>query len=55
MLVRIGAQFGAHRNVFVCLKTRPPNVTNMLLIKNWSILIISVSENFLEESFSTKK
>ena len=33
----------------VCRKTRPP-ITNMLSIKNSSILMISVSENFLVES-----
>jgi hypothetical protein len=31
-------------------KTRPPNIANMLSIKNSSMLKISVSENFLVES-----
>jgi hypothetical protein len=30
-------------------KTRPPNITNKLSIKNSRILMISVSENFLVE------
>jgi hypothetical protein len=37
-------------------KTRPPNIANMLSIKNSSMLMISVSENVLVESewFFTK-
>jgi hypothetical protein len=32
------------------IKTRPPNIANMLSIKNSSMLKISVSANFLVES-----
>ena len=41
---RRGAQFVPIGMPTVCWKTRPPNITNMLSIKN------SVSENFLVES-----
>ena len=41
---------GAHRYADYLLKTRPPNIANMLSIKNSSMLKISVSENFLVES-----
>jgi hypothetical protein len=34
----------------VCGKTRSPKIIDMLSIKNSSMLMISVSENFLEES-----
>jgi hypothetical protein len=34
----------------VCWKTRPPNLANILSIKNSSMLKISVSENFLDLS-----
>jgi hypothetical protein len=34
----------------VCCKTRPPNIANLLSIKNTNMLKISVSENFLVES-----
>jgi hypothetical protein len=34
----------------VCWKTRPPKITNLLSIKNSSMLKKSVSENFLVES-----
>ena len=34
----------------VCWRTRPPKITNMLSIKNSSLLMISVSVSFLVES-----
>jgi hypothetical protein len=40
----------------VCCKTCPPNIENMLSIKNSSMLMISVSENFYVESeYFTKR
>jgi len=35
----------------VCSKTCPPNIANMLSIKNSSMLMISVSENFFVEFY----
>ena len=37
----IGAQFVPMRMPIVCYKRRPQNITNILLIKKWSILMIS--------------
>jgi hypothetical protein len=34
----------------VCWKTRPPSIANMFSIKKSSMLMISVSENFMVES-----
>jgi hypothetical protein len=39
-----------HRYADCLLKNRSPNITNMLSIRNSSMLMISVSENFLVES-----
>jgi len=40
----------AHRYADCLLKYRPPNIANMLSIKNSSMLMLSVSENFWVES-----
>jgi hypothetical protein len=39
--VGIGAQFVPMRMPIVCYKRRPQNITNIVLIKNSSILMIS--------------
>ena len=44
--------FGTHRNVYCLLKTHLPIITNMFLITNSIIFLISVPENFLVESES---
>ena len=48
--MRRGAQFVPIGMPTVCCKTRPPKITNMLSIKNSSMLMIPVSENSLAES-----
>ena len=42
------------RNVDCLLKNMPPKITNMLSIKNSTILMISVSENFLDFFYKIK-